>query len=72
MSFVDFPWFKNAAVCDVFRVRRPHPIHLRWPSLDVDLELEAIEHPERFPLMMTPVRPASPRPVRDPHRGRSR
>jgi len=22
-----------------------------WPDLDIDIELEALEHPERFPLM---------------------
>jgi hypothetical protein len=35
-------------------VRRPSASngqrHLRWPDLDVDLALESIEHPERYPL----------------------
>jgi hypothetical protein len=25
--------------------------HLRWPDLDVDLSVESIEHPERYPLV---------------------
>ncbi|MDP2481162.1 MAG: DUF2442 domain-containing protein [Candidatus Palauibacterales bacterium] len=50
LSFEDFPWFRGAAVQAVFDVKRPHADHLRWPELDVDLALESIEHPERFPL----------------------
>jgi hypothetical protein len=34
----------------VFNVEEPHPGHLYWPDIDVDLSLEIIEHPERFPL----------------------
>jgi hypothetical protein len=25
------------------------PEHFRWPELDVDLSLESIRHPEKFP-----------------------
>jgi hypothetical protein len=25
------------------------PGHLYWPDLDIDLEIESIEYPERFP-----------------------
>jgi hypothetical protein len=32
-------------------VKRPAPHHLYWPDLDVDLAVESIEHPERFPLV---------------------
>jgi len=31
-------------------VERPSPHHLHWPDLDVDLSVESIEHPERYPL----------------------
>jgi hypothetical protein len=50
LPFEDFPWFKQAAVEAVLRVQRPTPGHLRWPDLDVDLALDSIEHPERYPL----------------------
>jgi hypothetical protein len=33
------------------RVRMPSSHHLYWPDLDVDLAVESIEHPERFPLV---------------------
>jgi hypothetical protein len=31
-------------------IEEPVPGHLYWPDLDVDLGLETIRHPERFPL----------------------
>lgn len=30
-------------------LERPAPDHLHWPELDVDLSLDSIEHPERYP-----------------------
>jgi len=32
-------------------VEEPSPGHFYWPDLDVDLGIESIEHPERFPLV---------------------
>jgi hypothetical protein len=51
LSFDDFPWFKNASVSAVLNVQLPQPHHLYWPDLDIDLAVESIEHPERFPLV---------------------
>ncbi len=48
--FEHFPWFKQAAVDAILNLERPAPEHLRWPDLDVDLAVESIEHPERYPL----------------------
>jgi len=50
MSYVDFPWFKDVAVGKILNVEEPHPGHFYWPDLDIDLTVEIIEHPERFPL----------------------
>ncbi len=50
LAYEEFPWFRDAAVRDVFHVEQPSPGHFYWPDLDVDLGLETIEHPERFPL----------------------
>ena len=50
VSFEEFPWFRNASADQIRHVDRPRPHHLRWPDLDVDLTLESIEHPERYPL----------------------
>jgi hypothetical protein len=54
LAFAEFPWFANAAVRQILNVRVPSPDHLYWPDLDVDLSLESIEHPERFPLRFDP------------------
>ena len=35
----------------ILNVELPHPRHLYWPDLDIDLAVESIEHPERFPLV---------------------
>lgn len=50
LSFEDFPWFKQATVDAILELDRPAPGHLRWPDLDVDLAVDSIEHPERYPL----------------------
>ena len=56
VSFNDFPWFREVPIAHVLRVKQPNPGHLYWPDLDVDLAVESIEHPERFPLI-SKVRP---------------
>ena len=50
LPFEEFPWFKHATVEAVLRLERSAPGHLRWPDLDVDLALDSIDHPERYPL----------------------
>jgi hypothetical protein len=51
LSFDDFPWFKSATLRQLFMVELHHGDHLYWPELDVDLDLERIAHPEKFPLV---------------------
>jgi hypothetical protein len=53
MSFEDFPWFKDASVSAIQNVELLSATHLYWPDLDVDLAVESIESPERFPLIST-------------------
>jgi hypothetical protein len=50
LPFKDFPWFKSAPVEAILRLERPRPGHLYWPDLDVDLSVDSIEHPDRYPL----------------------
>ena len=50
LPFDDFPWFRGATVEAILEIERPQPDHLHWPKLDVDLTIDAIEHPERYPL----------------------
>lgn len=50
-AFDDFPWFREASIGQLLNVESPHPGHLHWPELDVDLALESIEDPGAFPLV---------------------
>lgn len=50
LPFEEFPWFREATIEQIHDIERPHPDHLRWPSLDVDLSVGSIDHPERYPL----------------------
>src|ERR1041384_1698800 len=51
LPFTQFPWFEDVTIGQLANVQRPRPDHLYWPTLDVDLSVESIEHPERFPLV---------------------
>ena len=51
LSFENFPWFKNAPVSAIHNVELLNEQHLYWPDLDLDLAVESIEHPDRFPLV---------------------
>lgn len=51
LPFSEFPWFRDVAIGKILHVELPSPNHLYWPELDVDLSVESIRHPERFPLV---------------------
>jgi hypothetical protein len=51
LSFENFPWFRNASVGAIHNVELLNERHLHWRDLDIDLAVESIEHPERFPLI---------------------
>jgi hypothetical protein len=50
LPYDDFPWFKDQTVAKILDVEEPTLGHFYWPQLDVDLTLEIIENPQRFPL----------------------
>ncbi|MBD2652942.1 DUF2442 domain-containing protein [Synechocystis sp. FACHB-383] len=50
LSYEDFPWFKDASVKHILNVTEPTANHFYWPDLDIDLTLDIIKHPDRFPL----------------------
>ncbi len=50
MPYKEFPWFKVSSIYQVLNVEEISPGHFYWPDLDIDLSIETIEHPERFPL----------------------
>ncbi|HYR75438.1 MAG TPA: DUF2442 domain-containing protein [Pyrinomonadaceae bacterium] len=51
LSYDKFPWFKDACVSAVLNIQLLQPHHLYWPDLDIDLAVQSIEYPERFPLV---------------------
>ena len=50
LSYEDFPWFRYASVDEILSVELLAPHHLYWEKLDIDLHIESIDHPERYPL----------------------
>ncbi|MDD2597935.1 MAG: DUF2442 domain-containing protein [Kiritimatiellae bacterium] len=50
LDYKKFPWFLDVPVKKIINVKSESDQHLYWPDLDVDLTVEMIKHPERFPL----------------------
>lgn len=51
VPYAEFPWFKQATMEQITTVEWPTPNHLYWPLLDVDLAVESIRDPSKFPLV---------------------
>lgn len=51
VSFDQFPWFRIATPVQIKHVELHSAHHLHWPDPDVDLDVESIRHPEKFPLV---------------------
>jgi hypothetical protein len=51
IAYADFPWFREATRAQIDDVALPFPGHLRWEQLDIDLAVESIIHPGKFPLV---------------------
>ncbi|HLB74711.1 MAG TPA: DUF2442 domain-containing protein [Sedimentisphaerales bacterium] len=51
LPYDEYPWFREAKVRDILDVTVAHGGHLHWPSLDVDLEIDSLEHSENYPLV---------------------
>lgn len=50
VPFDDYPAFQKATVVQIYTMQQLSPTQFYWPELDIDIELEALEHPERYPL----------------------
>ena len=51
VPFAEFPWFRDASIGKLLHVTLPAPHHLYWPELDIDIAVESILDPHRFPLV---------------------
>ena len=49
MSFEQFPWFADAPVRQISHVEKQAKDHFYWPDLDIDLTINMIDHPEKYP-----------------------
>jgi len=50
LSYSEYPYFKDQTVKDIHNVELVHERHLYWPNLDVDLEIDNLDNPEKYPL----------------------
>ena len=50
LPYDHFPWFADATVRQISYVDRHFGDHFHWPDLDVDLTLDMIDCPEKYPL----------------------
>lgn len=51
VSFKVFPWFLKASIGELANLELPSPHHLCWPDLDIDLAVDSLDNPERYPLV---------------------
>lgn len=51
VAFVDYPQFRQASVEQIFRLQRIGTDQLHWPELDIDIEVDALRHPENYSLI---------------------
>ncbi len=52
LSYNRIPWMQDAPIRSVLNVQMSGPEAIEWPDLDVDLEIESLRHPERYPLII--------------------
>ncbi|HLD45451.1 MAG TPA: DUF2442 domain-containing protein [bacterium] len=50
LSFNDYPYFQHQTLKAIQNVQLCHNVHLYWPELDIDLEIDNLEYPEKYPL----------------------
>ena len=51
LPFQEFPWFEDATVVQIHNVQLLHGFHLRWPDIDVDLDINSFNNLEKYPLV---------------------
>ena len=52
LSYNRIPWMREASISDVLDVQMCGSEAIEWPKLDVDLEIDSLRHPERYPLLI--------------------
>ena len=52
LSYNRVPWMRDATINEVLDIRMSGKNAIEWPKLEVDLEVESLRHPERYPLLI--------------------
>ncbi len=52
LSYNRVPWLRDARISDVLNVRMCGQSAIEWEALGVDLEIDSLKHPERYPLII--------------------
>lgn len=50
LDYQTYPYFQHHVIEALKNVQLLHGLHLRWPDLDIDLEIDNLENPEKYPL----------------------
>jgi hypothetical protein len=56
LSYKEYPYFKDQTLRSIQNVQLLHGVHLYWPELDVDLEIDNLENPQKYPLKSKIIR----------------
>ena len=51
LEFKHYPWFRQATIDQICELQFFHGKHLHWPTLDIDIDLDSLQHPESYPLV---------------------
>ncbi len=49
LSYEDYPYFQEKTIKSIQKVQLLHAYHLYWSELDVDLGLDNLENPQKYP-----------------------
>jgi len=64
LSYEEYPYFRDQTLRAIQNVQLLHGYHLYWPELDVDLEIDNLEHPEKYPLRSVKMPPPAAKAAR--------
>lgn len=51
LSYTDFPWFLDKTIKEITDVQAVSKTHFYWDILDIDLSLDMIKNPQKYPLL---------------------
>jgi hypothetical protein len=60
LNYQDYLYFREQTIKAIQNVKLLHSCHLYWPDLDVDLEIDNLENPEKYPLKSKVTKTTSP------------